>query len=314
MGQPIALVTRLDSVAEEDWLTQIAALLPQENILSFRAMSAAQKEAAEIAIVANPDPAQVAALPRLAWIQSLWAGVERLVDELGASSPPIVRLVDPELSRVMAESVLAWTYYLQRDMPAYRGQQAARCWRPLPYRAPSSVRVGVLGLGALGLAAARRLVDAGFTVSGWSRSPKAVDGINACCGEDGLTQLLQNADIVVCLLPLTPQTRGLLHAGRLRAMKAGASLINFARGPIVPAADLIRLLDEKHIAHAVLDVFDQEPLPEPSELWMHAGVTILPHVAAPTDRCSAARIVADNIKSYRATGALPSTVDRERGY
>ncbi len=137
-------------------------------------MSAAEREAARIAIVANPDPAEVALLPNLAWIHSLWAGVERLVRDLGANGVPIVRLVDPELARTMAEAVLAWTYYLQRDMPAYRRQQEAGTWRPLAYRPPGATMVGILGLGTLGGAAAERLVGAGFKVAAWSRSPKVV--------------------------------------------------------------------------------------------------------------------------------------------
>jgi glyoxylate/hydroxypyruvate reductase A len=314
MARVIAVVTRLDGDAENEWLARMAALLPEETLITFRAMSAAQKQTAEIAIIANPDPAEVAALPQLAWIHSLWAGVEKLVARLGPSAPPIVRLVDPELSRVMAEAVLAWTYYLHRDMPTYRAQQTQRQWQPLPYRHPSRVNVGILGLGALGVAAAGRLLGAGFTVSGWSRSPKSISGVECLHGEIGLRQLLQTADIVVCLLPLTPDTKGLLHAGRLKDMKVGASLINFARGLIIPSEDLVRSLDGNRLSHAVLDVFDQEPLSGVSDLWTHPRITVLPHISAPTDRDSAAQIVARNIRAYRTTGLLPRTVDFGRGY
>ncbi len=314
MKKPIAVVTRLDSDAENEWLARMATLLPEETLVAFRAMNATQKETAEIAIVANPDPAEVAALPQLVWIHSLWAGVEKLVADLGPFAPPIVRLVDPELSRVMAEAVLAWTYYLHRDIPTYRAQQTQRQWQPLPYRHPSRVNVGILGLGALGVAAADRLLGAGFTVSGWSRSPKLIGGVECVHGETGLRQLLQTADIVVCLLPLTPDTKGLLHAGRLKDMKGGASLINFARGPIIPSEDLVRSLDRRHLSHAVLDVFDQEPLSGESDLWTHPRITVLPHISAPTDRDSAAQIVAGNIRAYRTTGLLPRTVDFGRGY
>jgi len=314
MENPIALVTSLTPDAENAWLAEIARLLPDERLLPFQRMSALERQDADIAIVANPDPAQVAALPRLVWVHSLWAGVEKLVSELGPSAPPIVRLVDPELARVMAEAVLAWTYYLHRDMPAYRTQQSDRVWKPRPYRHPSKLTVGILGLGALGTAAAGRLNEAGFEVVGWSRSPKAIPRIRCLHGEAGLDELLETADIVVCLLPLTKDTRGLLHAERFGRMKAGASLVNFARGPIVVIEDLVQALATGPLCHAVLDVFDQEPLPHASSLWEHPRITVLPHISAPTDRESAARIVAANIRAYRSTGMLPQSVDTESGY
>ena len=247
----------------------------------------------------NPDPADVMGLPNLALVHSLWAGVERLVSELGPSAPPIVRLVDPELARTMSEAVLAWTYYLQRDMPAYAAQQRERVWRQLPYRKPSDITVGLLGLGALGSASARRLTEAGFRVVGWSRSPKELSSVETFSGEPGLTALLGASDVVVCLVPLTSETRGLLNAGRFALMKPGAALINFARGPVVVASDLLEALDSGRLSHAVLDVFDDEPLPAASPFWSRPDVTVLPHISAPTDLRTAARVVADNVGRFR---------------
>lgn len=314
MRKPIALVTRIDDASEQEWRALIADLLPEESILRFRDMSDAERKAAEIAIVANPDPAHVAELSGLSWIHSLWAGVERLVAELGTGAPPIVRLVDPELSRVMAEAVLAWTLYLHRDMPTYARQQRDRVWIQHPYRHPSRLTVGILGLGALGMAAAGHLRQAGFAVKGWSRSPKKADDIECLSGDEGLATLLGDSDIVVCLMPLTNETRGFLDKARFAAMKDGAALINFARGAIVVDADLIASLDAGHLSHAVLDVFHEEPLPPASPFWHHPKVTVLPHISAPTDRHTAAAIVAANIRAYRVTGQLPQTVDIRRGY
>jgi len=312
--KPIALVTRIDRSDELAWAALLAKLLPESEILPFHAMDDEQRDAAEIAIVANPDPRDVAALPNLAWIHSLWAGVERLVAELGEAAPAIVRLEDPELGRVMAEAVLAWTYYLQRDMPAYRRQQHTATWRQHAYRRPGDLTVGILGMGLLGKAAAGRLNGAGFRVSGWARSPQPVEGVDMMDGPDGLDRLLRTSDIVVSLLPLTHETRGLIDAGRLATMKAGAQLINFSRGQIIVDGDLLAALDAGHIAHAVLDVFETEPLPPTSPYWQHDSVTVLPHISAPTDRNTAARIVADNIKHYYATGSLPTAIDIRRGY
>ena len=312
--RPALALIGLPPREELDYQRALAAALPDEAVVPFRLMDEGQRARAEIAIVANPDPADVAALPRLVWVQSLWAGVERLLDALGPAAPHVVRLVDPELARTMAEAVLAWTHYLQRDMPAYARQQREATWRQLAYRKPSEITVGLLGLGALGGAAAARLADAGFEVVGWSRAPKTVPHVDVASGADGLAAVLGASDIVVCLVPLTPQTRGLLDAGRLALMKPGAALINVARGPVVVTADLLAALDADQLSHAVLDVFDAEPLDAASPLWRHPKVTVLPHITAPTDVQAAARVVAANVRAYRETGCLPVGVDMVRGY
>ncbi|SFV07386.1 glyoxylate/hydroxypyruvate reductase A [Methylobacterium sp. 174MFSha1.1] len=315
MSEPIAFLGNLDAEEEAGFLAALAAAMPEETIRPFRHLSAEERAGIRIAIVANPDPAEVALLPNLAWIQSLWAGVERLVRDLGQSSAPIVRLIDPELARTMAEAVLAWTYYLQRDMPAYRRQQEAGTWRQHAYRPPAAVTVGLLGLGALGSAAAGRLTGAGFRVAAWSRSPKSVPpGVTGYSGPEGLGDLLAASDIAVCLLPLTDETRGLLDGERLAAMKPGAALINFGRGPIVATDALLAALDAGQLSHAVLDVFEVEPLPPGSPLWRHPGVTVLPHISGPTTPASAASVVAGNVRAYRDTGRIPAAVDVGRGY
>lgn len=310
----IALVTRLSPEAEAAWLGHLQAVLPQERIGAFRSLTEAERAQVDIAIVANPDPADLADLPNLVWVQSLWAGVERLVSELGDFKSPIVRLVDPELGRTMAEAALAWTYYLFRDMPAYAAQQRAVEWHQLSYKRPSRKTVGVLGLGELGTAAARRLQDAGFDVAGWSRSEKTIPGIPCHHGDAGLSDLLARSEIIVCLLPLTAQTRGLLGAARLAELPQGAEIINFARGPIIDTPALLAALDAGQIKHAVLDVFDVEPLPQASPFWAHPRVTVLPHISAATDPESAAAIVAAHITGYRRDGTIPQAVDLSRGY
>ncbi|MBB94902.1 MAG: glyoxylate/hydroxypyruvate reductase A [Rhodobacteraceae bacterium] len=310
----IALVTRLSDEAEAEWLTLLRAALPAETIQSLRAMSQDDRADVDIAIVANPDPKDLSDLPNLVWVHSLWAGVERLVAELPGFTPPIVRLVDPQLARNMSEAALAWTYYLFRDMPAYARHQSAREWVQEPYRSASSVTVGLLGLGELGAASAARIQAQDFNVIGWSRSPKSLPGIDCLSGDDGLEDLLSRSDIVICLLPLTPQTRGLLNATTLGRMKTGAGLINFARGPIVDTEALIKALASGQVGHAVLDVFDQEPLPAESPLWDTPGITVLPHISGPTDPETGAQVVAGNIIRFRQTGELPESVNLTRGY
>lgn len=298
----------------EPWLAALRAAMPNETIVPFDALDAAARAACDVAIVANPRPEDVAALPNLTWVHSVWAGVERLMADLPDNGLKIVRLVDPQLADTMAEAVLAWTLYLHRDMPRYAQQQAARQWIAHDYRRPAAKTVALLGVGALGEAAAQRLLAAGFQVSGWSRTRKALPGVRCYAGADELPDMLAQADILVCLLPLTPQTRGIVDAAALAALPEHAALINFARGPIVDDAALRAALDSGRLSHAVLDVFDREPLPEDSWHWAHARVTVLPHISAPTDRETASAIVAGNIARYRATGDMPAAVQRALGY
>jgi glyoxylate/hydroxypyruvate reductase A len=314
MSEPIAFVPRAGFEQADAWLAALRQAMPGETIVPVGAMGEAQRRAVKVAIVANPDPQDLGALPGLCWIHSVWAGVERLVADLGETDLKIVRLVDPQLATTMAEAVLAWTLYLHRDMPAYARQQRDALWQPLPYRRPGARTVGLLGLGALGEAAAAVLRAAGFQVRGWSRQRKAIEGVECFAGVQELDLLLERSDILVCLLPLTPQTTGLLDAGRLARLPEGAQLINFARGPIVVEAALKDALAAGHLRHAVLDVFQREPLSDDAWEWRHPAVTVLPHISAPTDRETAAQIVAGNIRRWRASGVLPPTVDARTGY
>lgn len=303
-----------DYPLQTEWIAALQAAMPQETVVPLAAMDEAARQCCELAIVANPRPEDLRRLPRLRWVHSVWAGVERLLAELGDLDLHIVRLVDPQLADTMAEAVLAWTLYLHRDMPRYAQQQRERRWQPLEPTRAQDRSVGLLGLGALGSASAARLAAAGFKVQGWSRTPHTLPGVRCHAGDAGLARLLATADVLVCLLPLTPDTRGLLGDAAFAQLKPGAGLINFARGPIVDDSALRRALDSGRLGHAVLDVFDTEPLPAESWHWTHPGVTVLPHISAPTNRHSAARIVAEHVAAYRQHGALPPQVDRQRGY
>jgi glyoxylate/hydroxypyruvate reductase len=310
----LPFVARLDDDETADWVSALSQAMPNEQIVPFAQLTRAQRNEARVAIVANPDPEELNQLPSLVWVQSLWAGVERMLKELRNLNVGIVRLEDPQLAATMAEAVLAWTLYLHRDMPAYAAQQRTRVWQPLPFYLPGERRIALLGLGHLGKRAAQTLLAAGFNVIGWSRTPKTITGVKTFAGEIGLNEMLPMADIVVCLLPLTDQTRGLLNAKTLALMKPNAALINFGRGAIVNTADLLNALDHGAISHAVLDVFEVEPLPVESALWSHAKITVLPHISAPTHRGSASLVAAENVARYRAEGIVPQTVDRKAGY
>ncbi|BEV15879.1 glyoxylate/hydroxypyruvate reductase A [Herbaspirillum sp. DW155] len=311
---PIPFVSQSDAASVAAWLQALRAAMPEEEILAFADLNEHQRAQCRLAIVANPDPVHLKQLPQLQWVHSVWAGVERLVADLGQSGLQITRLVDPRLAATMAEAVLAWTLYLHRDMPHYARQQQARQWQPLEYVLPEQRRVGILGLGALGQAAAGALRQARFPVMGWSRSARSVPGVQSYSGMDGLAQMLAQTDILVCLLPLTADTRGLLDATRLALLPPQAQLINFARGPIIDDAALRQVLDDGRVRHAVLDVFATEPLPPEAWPWSHPSVTVLPHCSAPTDSGTASAIVAANIRHYRQTGEIAANVDPGRGY
>ncbi len=199
-------------------------------------------------------------------------------------------------------------------MPTYMRQQRDKVWLDHSLKLPQEYTVAVLGIGKLGSASALRLKQNGFNVVGWSRQPKPIDGLATFSGPDGMKTVLAQADIVVLLMPLTAETRGLFDKDTFAAMKPGASLINFARGPIINDQALLAMLETGHLKHAVLDVFDEEPLPRDHQFWAHPGVTVLPHISAPTITSTASSIVAKNIGQYFQTGKVPQTVDRTKGY
>ncbi|MEO0456447.1 MAG: glyoxylate/hydroxypyruvate reductase A [Cyanobacteria bacterium P01_A01_bin.114] len=314
MRTAIPFVAQLSEAEEKAWLQVLRTALSEHDIVRLDALTAAQREAAKVAIVANPAPTQLAAFPNLLWVQSLWAGVERLLVKTQEADFAIVRMTDPQLANTMAEAVLAWTLYLHRDMPRYRAQQLTQQWQQHPLPLPSERNIGLLGLGHLGKSAAQTLVHHGFTVYGWSRSQTAVDGVETLCGDRGLADVLRQSHILICLLPSTRKTCGLLNHQTLALLPPDAALINFARGSILDTDALLDHLNNGHLSHAVLDVFDEEPLPPQSPLWSHANITVLPHIAAPTHKQTASLIVANNIRQFLTQGKIPASVDRTLGY
>jgi glyoxylate/hydroxypyruvate reductase A len=269
----------------------------------------------EVALVANPPPGVLGELPNLRLIHSLWRGVDALVGD--ATLPrdvPLARLVDPAMVRAMTETVLLHVLTLHRRIPEYREQQGRALWRELDQPTAGERRVGILGLGDLGREAARALAGLGFAVAGWSRRPRPLPGVATFTGAAGLAGLLARTDILVNLLPLTAETRGILNAETLAQLPPGAGLINVARGGHLIEGDLLRALDSGHLAHAILDVFNEEPLPADHPFWGHPRVTVLPHVAAYSDARSGAAIVARNVARFRAGEPVEHLVDWGAGY
>ena len=317
----LLLTGALDAAERERWRVELAAALagalPGARL--WCEGEAFDDAAITVALAANPPPRRLQRLPNLRLVQSLWAGVDRLLaDPTLPPGVPIVRMVDPAMNAAMAETALWAVLALHRGFFAYARRQREGRWQVHAQRRADEVAVTVLGLGQMGLAAARRIAAVGYRVAGWTLQPKAADdGIVRHAGADALPAVLAASDVVVNLLPLTPATHGLIDARFLAALPKGAGLVNLARGAHVVEADLLAALDAGHLRDAVLDVFAVEPLPSEHPFWAHPRVTVLPHAAALTDPRSASAVVARNVAAW-AAGQPPETlagwVDRTRGY
>lgn len=298
----VLLAGDIEPAEWQHWRDALAAALPEAEWLDREAALRAAPEV-RAAVVANPPPGSLQGLPRLALIQSLWAGVDRLLaDPTLPAGVPIARMVDPAMSAAMAETALWAVLALHRGFFAYQQRQREGVWRVHAQRLAAEVSVLVLGQGEMGRAAAARLASLGYAVRGWRR-----DGTP-------LAPLLATSEIVVNLLPLTPATRGLLNADFFATLPPQASIVNLARGAHVVDADLLAALDRGHLRHAVLDVFHQEPLPREHAFWRHPRVTLLPHAAALTDARSAAAVAARNLRALRDGAPIAHLVDRARAY
>ena len=261
------------------------------------------------------DMAELRRYPNLKLLVSMGAGVDHLLRPPGPPpGVPVARLVDERLTQGMTEWVLLNVLRFHRQDAEYRAQQAARVWNELPAPDTARRRIGILGLGALGGDAARALLALGFPVMGWSRRPKSLPGVEGFHGEEGLAAMLRRSDILVCLLPLTPETRGLLDARRLALLPEGAYLLNSARGGHMVAADVLAALESGRLAGAALDVFEPEPLPQDDPFWLHPKVVLTPHAASITIPRSAAPQVVENIHRARAGLAPLNLVDPAAGY
>ena len=268
----------------------------------------------DAALVWRAPPGLLASLPNLRLILSLGAGVDAMLADPTLPDLPLCRLVDPSLTRMMGEFVLALVLKYHRQLDVFARQQREQRWAFTLPPQPGETAVGILGLGELGSHAAGLLRGMGFAVRGWSRSPKAIEGIATFAGPDGLAPFLAGTAILVCLLPLTPETRGIMDAHLLAGLPTGARLINVGRGAQLVERDLIDALDRGHLAHASLDCVAEEPLPPGHPFWSHPRIDITPHVASFSLPDSAAEGVVDNLRRLEEGRPLRNLVDRARGY
>lgn len=294
------------------WAEQFARKLPQLPFLTWPDVG----DAACVRYLAawEPPPKLAETFPNLQVLFSVGAGVDQFDFSTMPPELTVVRMVEPGLTACMCEYVSWAVLSLHRQMPLYLHQQRRGEWKAHDIRPASTRRVGVMGMGQLGRAALAQLSALGFDCAGWNRSRRIEPGVRCYAGEAELHEFLARTDILVCLLPLTDETRGILGRRVFEALPAGASIVNAARGGHLVQDDLLAALDRGQLSAAILDVCDPEPLPPGHAFWQHPRIWLTPHVASATQAETAAEALLDNLRRHQAGLPLEGVVDRARGY
>jgi glyoxylate/hydroxypyruvate reductase len=309
------LLLHLSDVDEAGWARRYADALPGVTVV--RQSESFDPAAIDYVFVWKPKPNAFDGLANLKAVLSLGAGVDALLKHPALPDKPIVRFVDADLTQRMTDYVVAQVTFHQRLGTRFKRDQAARAWKQLYPPAASETSVGVMGLGELGTDAVEKLRALGFTVYGWSRTLKTIAGIETFAG-DQLDQFLGKSDILVCLLPLTPETTGILNYGLFqklrRKLDGGPALVNAARGGHQVETDIVKALGDGTLGAASLDVFQAEPLSPESPLWGFDNAYLTPHIAAISNIDAGVRYFSQIIRDHQAGKPLPNVVDRGRGY
>ena len=309
------LLHRADGVTEP-WLRGFAAALPNAEVVIFREGKAIAP--CDYAVCWAPPAAMLEQLAHVKAIFITGAGVDGIMKFEAALPPvPIIRLGDAGMAVQMAEYVAYAVLRYFRRFDEYETQARGGVWRQLPQHhrhERHDFSIGLLGLGVLGMRVLEALSGFGFPLRGWSRSQKQIDGVECFAGMERLDEFLSGTRVLVCMLPLTPDTANLLDRRRLSLLPRGAYLINVARGAHVAETDLLALIGQGHIAGATLDVFRTEPLPPPHPFWDEARITLTPHIAALTLPGPSTQQIADKIGALERGEPVPDLVDRRMGY
>jgi len=296
----------------EEWIPALRAHMPELEVEVAPAIT--DPERIEAALIWKQPSDGLHRYRNLKAILTLGAGINQLDLASLPSGVPIARLVDPSLTSYMRDYCLYAVLRYQRQFDEHAIAQAQGQWIYRPPREKSAVRVGVMGLGELGAATAQFLAEFGFTVRGWARTPKQIEGVACFAGLERLRDFAAETDILICLLPLTPETRGILDRRLFRMLPRGAKIINVGRGDHLVEQDLLDTLASGQIGGATLDVFAREPLPPEHPFWSHLRILVTPHVASTVSAVSAAAGVVDNLRRARAGERLRNQVDLARGY
>jgi glyoxylate/hydroxypyruvate reductase A len=309
----MALLIYSPSHPMADWAAAIRALAPDLDIRLWPDVG--DPAEIEVALVWKPPTGLLQSFPNLRLMQSFGAGVDGiLADPNIPRHVPLARVVDGNLTVGMSEYVLLHVLHFHRQVAAMQQNQRNGRWQWLPPVDPGDRVVGIMGMGTLGSHAAKKLLGLGFQVAGWSRGLKAIDGVTSFHGDEHLEGFLRICNVLVCLLPLTPATRGIICRRTLSLLPRGAYLINAARGGHVVDADLLHALDSDWLSGATLDVFNEEPLRDGHPFWTHPKVTVTPHNAADSLPAHVAPQIVDNIRRLRAGQPILRLVDYGRGY
>lgn len=313
----MSVMVLVDGWDPAPWMSALKEALPGRKIVSFPEID--DPESVEYALVWSPKSGVLNGFPNLKAVFSLGAGVDHLLADKNLPDVPIARIVDPDLTSRMSEWVVSQVLLHHRKVLEYQEAQRQAQWRELNQPAAREVHVGIMGLGELGKDAADILCRLGFTVHGWSRTPKELPKVSCFHGSSGMEEFLENTDILVCLLPLTPETKGFVDTSLLQKLRSdgvlgGPVFINAGRGKIQIEQDLLRALDDGTLKGASLDVFEVEPLPDTSPLWGLPNLIITPHAAAVSNPPVLSRLIARQILNFENAGALDFLVDVNRGY
>jgi glyoxylate/hydroxypyruvate reductase A len=261
-----------------------------------------------------PAPELIASLPNLEVIFSVGAGVDQFDISRIPDRVQVVRMIEPLLTQGMAEYVALATLALHRNLIDYVAAQRERRWEPIDLLPAAERRVSVMGLGAMGQAALEALRPFGFQLAGWSRSERSIEGVQCYSGPKSLDAFLERSDILICLLPLTPQTRGILCRSTFDELPRGAGLINAARGGHLVEQDLLQALADGQISAAILDVLAEEPPRGDHPFWNHPRILITPHMASNTSTEFGGRALLENVLRHRRGEEMIGLVQRELGY
>ena len=273
------------------------------------------RETVRMAAVWKHPAGSLSQYPNLRAVHGLGAGVDFILEDPGLKPDwPVLRVTDPFLAADMAEYILAQVLAYLRQLPEYYADKARHTWNPRPYRRIGDVTIGLMGLGTLGTAAARLLSDCGFSCCGWTRGSHPEVAFPVYRGAGGMKDFLASCQVLVCLLPLTPETRGILNRETFGALPRGAYVINVARGPLLVENDLLESLQSGELSGACLDVFAEEPLPAGHPFWKHPGIQMTPHIASVSEPASVVPQIIANYRAFLKGGELRNEVSRQRGY